>query len=122
MNKLLSGLIELVMETVLRPSLRIAKVRAAMTYLEGVKSARTVVIVICLVFLCGVIVAGGAVLIPLALCIFMPWQPQTKALVAASVGVVYLVVPLLVVSSLLSEKRWMRITGASELVRKAVAE
>jgi hypothetical protein len=66
--------------------------------------------------------AGGAVLMPLALCLFMPWQPQTKALVACAFGAVYLLAPLIVAIVLMSEKRWMRMTRAGKLMKHVLSK
>jgi hypothetical protein len=36
------------------------------------------------------------------------------------IGAMYLIVPAVALVSLLSEKRWMRLTGATEVLRKLV--
>ncbi len=103
-----------------KPLVRRAKIRAAIYYLESVRSARQVVIVAGALVLCFVIIAGGAILIPLALCLFMPWQPLTKAIVASAFGAVYLIVPVAVAVTLMSEKRWMRLTKADKLLNNVL--
>jgi hypothetical protein len=103
--------------TLVEPTLRRARIRAVICYLEMIQTARKSVIILGALIFCFVIMAGGAVLIPLALCLFMPWQPQTKALVACAFGAVYLLVPLIVAIVLMSEKRWMRITRADKLMK-----
>jgi uncharacterized membrane protein len=69
---------------------------------------------------CLAVMAGGAIMMPLSLCLFMPWEPQTKAFVACAFGVVYIVGALIVAIGLMSEKRWMRITRADALVNNVL--
>jgi uncharacterized membrane protein YeiB len=57
---------------------------------------------------------------PIGLLLFMPWDPSTKALVGVAISAVYVVVPVAVISFLLSEKRWLRMTGTAEVLRKLV--
>jgi len=107
---------------VVKPVIRRAKIRATKFYLETVRSARQAVIVFGVVAFCIALMAGGAVLIPLALCLFMPWQPQTKTLVACAFGAVYIAVPFVVATVLMSEKRWMRMTRADELLDNVIGK
>ena len=104
------------------PSLRRAKIRAVICYLEMIRTTRKALIILGVLMFCFVIMAGGAVLMPLALCLFMPWQPQTKALVVLAFGAVYLLAPLIVATVLMSEKRWMRITRADKLVKDVLSK
>ena len=64
------------------------------------------------------LIGAGLVLIPLALLLFMPWEPQTKAIVGIAVGAVYLLVPLAAMLPVLSEKRWMTATGAGDTAKR----
>jgi len=89
-------------------------------YLKAIRTARSALIRLGALMFCLAIIAGGAVLMPLALCLFMPWQPQTKALVAGAFSVVYIVAPLIAAIALMSEKRWMRIMHADALVNKVL--
>ena len=59
-------------------------------------------------------------MIPLALCFFMPWAPETRAIVAISFGAAYVLIPLVVVIALFSEKRWMKASKADKLVKEAL--
>lgn len=116
MNKLLGPILRVAFNTFVGPSLRRAKFRAVIYYLEAVRSARKAVILFGMLVFCLVIMAGGAILAPLALCLFMPWQSETKAIVACSFAAIYVLVPLVVSFALMSEKRWMRLTKAGELM------
>ncbi len=122
MNKLFGPVLQMVYRALVAPSLQRAKIRAVMYYLETIRSVRQAVMTLGVLAFCMAMIAGGAVLIPLALCLFMPWQPQTKALVACAFGAVYITVPLVVAVLLMSEKRWMRMTRADDLVRNVLSK
>jgi hypothetical protein len=117
-NSFFQGVIDWLRSTYFEPSLKILKLRAAIWYLEGIKGARRLLILICLLVFVITLIGASLVMIPLALLLFMPWEPTTKAIVGVVIGAVYLLVPAIALISLLSEKRWMRITGATEVLRK----
>jgi hypothetical protein len=119
-NSLFRGMFDWLRVTYLEPSFKMLKLRAAIYYLEGVKGAHRVLILICLLVFVITLIGAGLVMVPLALLIFMPWEPTTKAVVGIIIGVIYLLVPAIALVSLLSEKRWMRITGATDILRKLV--
>jgi hypothetical protein len=119
-NSFFQGIIDWLRSTYLEPSIKMLKVRAAIYYLEGVKGARRILILICLLVFVITLIGAGLVMIPLALLFFMPWEPATKAIVGIIIGAIYLLAPAIALISLLSEKRWMRITGASDILRKLV--
>ena len=122
MNKLIGPILRMAFNALVEPCLRRAKIRAVIYYLEMIQAARKSVIILGALIFCFVIMAVGAVLIPLALCLFMPWQPQTKALVACTFGAVYLLAPLIVAIVLMSEKRWMRMTRAGMLMKDVIGK
>jgi len=96
------------------------KLRAAIYYLEGVKGAHRMLFLVCMLVFLITLIGAGLVMAPLALLFFMPWELTTKATVGIIIGAVYLLVPTVTLISLLSEKRWMRLTGATEILRKLV--
>jgi TRAP-type C4-dicarboxylate transport system permease small subunit len=73
-----------------------------------------------LLVVCVVILGCGFLLIPVGLCLFMPWAPVTKAIVAVSIGTVYIVIPLIAGLALFSEKRWMKMSSADKLLKSAL--
>jgi hypothetical protein len=117
-NTLVQMLIDWLRRTYLDPLLRVVKAQLAVVYLETIKGTRRVLILLCLLVFVITLIGAGLVLIPIALLIFMPWEPQTKAIVGVVVGGVYLLVPLAATLPLLSEKRWMSLTGAEETVKR----
>ena len=122
MNKLLGLVLRMAFRALVESPLRRARIRAVIYYLEMIRTARQAVMILGALMFCVVIMAGGAVLIPLALCLFMPWQPETKALVACAFGVVYVVAPLIVAMVLMSEKRWMHMTRADKLLKDVLSK
>lgn len=118
MNIFVQVLTDWLKKTYLEPLIRMLKAQAAVVYLEAIKGARRVVILLCLLIFTITLIGAGLVLIPIALLLFMPWDPQTKAIVGIAVGAVYLLVPLVALLPVLSEKRWMAVTGAGDTVKK----
>jgi hypothetical protein len=50
----------------------------------------------------------------------MPWAPETKAIVAISFGAAYILIPVIVVLTLLSKRRWMKMSRAAQLLKEAL--
>lgn len=111
-SSILKGLASSYLESLVE----LAKIRAAVCYVNGVKVIRRLFLLWCALIFCLMLLATGFLLIPIALCFYMPWTPQTKAIVAISFGLVYVIVPFLVMINVFSQKRWMRISGANDLV------
>jgi hypothetical protein len=119
-NSFMQGMFGWLKSSYLNSSLKMLKLRAAIYYLEVVKGAHRILIQICLLVFMVTMIGASLVMIPLALLLFMPWEPTTKAVVGIVIGAVYLLVPAVALMSLLSEKRWMRLTGATDVLRKLV--
>ena len=66
------------------------------------------------------LIAVGLAMIPVALCVFTSWEPSTKLMVALIFAFIYIAVPLILLLSLMSERRWMRIFRANELIERVV--
>ena len=119
-NSIFQMIVDWVKSAYVEPSLRFLKLRAAICYLEGVKGARRILILVCTLVFVITLICAGLVLVPVSMLLFMPWEPGTKALVGIVIGVVYLLVPAIALILLLSEKRWMRVTGATEVLSKLI--
>jgi hypothetical protein len=119
-NSFFQGMLDWLRSSYLEPSFKMLKLRAAVYYLEGVKGAHRILVLICLLVFVITLVGAGLVLVPLVLLLFMPWEPTTKAVVGIIIGALYLLAPAVALISLLSEKRWMRLTGATDVLRKLV--
>jgi hypothetical protein len=103
-------------------SVALAKIQAAIVYVNLVKGTRRFAMLLCVLVFSVVILACGLLLIPVALCLFMPWTPETKTIVAASFGAAYVIIPLIVVMSLFSQKRWMKASQAGKLVQDVLKQ
>jgi hypothetical protein len=105
-------------ESYVRTIVDLLKIEAAIAYLKMLQGTRRFVIVTMLLFFFVVVLGCGFLLIPIALLLFMPWAPETKAIVGICIGAAYVVIPIIVISMLLSEKRWIRWSGVGKLIRQ----
>jgi hypothetical protein len=83
----------------------------AIHYSEAIQATRKAVMVIGALIFCALIIVGCTILIPLALCLLMPRQPETKALVICACGAICLVRSLTVMTVLMPGRagcKWMR--------------
>lgn len=115
-NNILRIIIDWFGKAYIDPSIRLAKVKAAIYYLQAIKAARGVVIGICLLLFVLTMIGAGLVLVPLALIMWAPWTNETKVIVGIIIGAVYVLVPVISAMVFLSQKRWMRMTGASTML------
>jgi len=99
-----------------------AKFRTAIYYMNGVQSVRRLFIFACLLGVSIRLFVLGLLLIPVALCFFMPWTPEVKAGVAILSGLVYLAGSLAILSLLLSERQWLKVSRAKEFLERAAKE
>jgi hypothetical protein len=116
----LKKLLEQLISAKIGASLSLVKIRAAIAYVDFIKHARHLTMLLCLLVLCTVVLACGFLVIPVALCLFMPWAPETKAIVAASFGAAYIIIPLITVMRLFSEKLWMKTSKADILLKRVL--
>ena len=122
MTGILSEIIRRLIGPEVESSVALVKIHAAIVSLNVIKGARRLTMIFCLLVLSIVMLACGFLLIPVALCLFMPWSPETKTIVAASIGAAYIIIPVIVVMVFSSEKRWMKASGADKLVKEALKE
>ena len=108
------------LKSYLESAIELLKIKAVLGYINCIKSVRRIFLLWCFLVFCLVLLAVGLGLVPLALCLFMPWSPQTKAIIAISFGAVYIIVPLIIMLTVFSQKRWMKISGANDLVNNVL--
>jgi len=101
-------------------SVSLLKIESAIVYLNFIKATRGLARLLCVLVISVVVFACGLVMIPVALCLFMPWSPETKAVVVVAFAAAYLVVSLVAIMVLFSEKRWMKVSRADRLVKEAL--
>jgi hypothetical protein len=101
-------------------SAALLKIQAAIIYLHVLKNARRLTMLVCALVFFVIVLACGFLLVPVSLCLFMPWAPETKAIVAASFGAAYVIVSLVVVMVLLREKNWIKVSKVDQLLKDAL--
>jgi NADH:ubiquinone oxidoreductase subunit K len=101
-------------------SVALLKIQSAIVYLHALKNARRLTMLICLLVFFVIVLACGFLLVPVSLCLFMPWAPETKAIVAASFGAAYVIIPLIVVMILFREKNWIKVSKVDRLLKEAL--
>jgi hypothetical protein len=116
-NTLLQMLVDWLKREYLEPVIRSLKAQAASAYLEAIKGSRRLLMLLCLLVFVITLVGAGLVLIPLSL-LTLSGDHNTKAIIGAAVGAIYVLVPLVAMRPLLSEKRWLSVTGAEETARR----
>jgi hypothetical protein len=100
-------------------SVALVKIQSAIIYLHVLKNARRLTKLICLLVFFVIVLACGFLLIPVSLCLFMPWAPETKAIVATAFAAAYVIIPLTVVMILFREKNWIRASKVDKLLEEA---
>jgi hypothetical protein len=122
MMRIIGEVLRRLIGTEIEASVSLAKIGTAIVALNVVKGARRVAMLVCLLILFVVMLACGFLLVPVALCLFMPWSPETKTIVAVSIGAAYLIIPALAIAVLFSQKKWMKASGANKLLKGALKE
>jgi hypothetical protein len=92
------------------------KLRLAIGYLKLVKNSRNLVIQMALLIFFIVILSFGFILIPVSLCLYMPWNTTVKAIVSLSFGLLYTIVPMIALMVAFSEKRWLSTSKLEKLI------
>jgi len=59
---------------------------------------------------------SGFLTIHAALFLLLPWSIETKAWILLGLGLVYFLIPLVLVSLICSRRTWMKVSGAQEMV------
>ena len=115
----ISSFVRNLIESYIQTTIDLLKVEAAIPYLKVLQGVRRFLIRATLLVFFVVVLGCSFLLIPIALLLFMPWAPETKAIVGICIGVAYVVIPIIAISMLLSEKRWVRWSGVGKLIRQA---
>lgn len=100
-------------------SLELIKLEAAIGYVKGVRSARQAFMAILGIVLGAGLLAAGFVLlhIGLGMLLYLAFQSWwTVGVVFLALGILYTLVPLLIIQRLCAEKTWMKFFKADKLV------
>jgi hypothetical protein len=98
----------------------IAKAELVIALIRALGGLRKLIVLTSLWVFLLMLMAGGLVIVPVALCVYMPWGSETKLIVLLSFAAVYIGVPLIALMSVLSERRWLKLFKVDELVAKVV--
>jgi hypothetical protein len=120
MTGILAEIFKRLIGSEIHASAALFKIESAIVYLNLIKGTRSLARLLCMLVVSVIVLACGFLLIPVALCLFMPWSPETKAIVAAAFGAAYLIIPFIAITALFSEKRWMKASRADKLVKEAL--
>lgn len=94
----------------------VVKIKGTLLYLELVRDVRLLGLSLLTSFLFLIMFAIGLLVIPVCL-IFLSGMTESQQFWSVlGYGLLYLLVPIIGIRRNLSEKRWMKITGASSLV------
>ena len=97
-------------------SIRLLKIEAAKSYLNGVRMARLSAIgLIRAGFMIGLILLG-ALLFHAGLFILLPWTLKAKALLGVCLGLVYAACGIVMLRAVTDEKVWMEKSGAAKML------
>ena len=118
--EMISSLLKKLVKSYLDSALELFKIEAVICYLNGINAVRQLTMLWFFRLFCLVLIAVGLGLIPIGLCLFMPWALQTKAIVALAFGAIYIIVPLIIILTAFSQKRWMKTSGAKEMVENVL--
>ena len=118
MHKLIKQLLQVLIGRYVDVQLDLLKIEVASQYVKTVDRIRKIIFILAIRMFVIVLLGGGLILLPIALCMFMPWTEQTRAIVAVCFAGAYIIFPLIVLRITLSERLWMKLTRADEVVRK----
>ncbi|TFH64205.1 MAG: hypothetical protein E4G91_06535 [Candidatus Zixiibacteriota bacterium] len=119
-NKMISisSFVRNLIESYIQTTIDLLKVEAAIPYLKALQGVRRFLIRATLLVFFVVVLGCGFLLLPIVLLLFMPWDDPTKAIVGICIGAAYVVIPIIAIAMLLSEKRWVRWSGVGKLIRQ----
>jgi len=103
-----------------RSVLRPLRIRATLMYVKGVRAARWTafgLVGLCLLY---IFLFGGFLLFHVGLFFYLPWTAAEKGCLFMGLGGGYVALTLLILAFALSQKRWMRMTGADKAVLEAL--
>ncbi len=105
-----------------KTAIDVVKVEIAIRVVKAIGGARKLFMLLSVWIFLLTLVAVGLAMIPVSLCVFMPWAPETKLIVALIFALIYIAVPIFLLMTLMSERRWMKIFRADELVQNIISK
>jgi NADH:ubiquinone oxidoreductase subunit 3 (subunit A) len=117
-EKVIGSLLRSLIGRYRKDTVELVQIKAAALYIKAVAKARQSFIGGMLAILGLLLLLAGFVLIHLALLILLPWSMEIKAIGLLVLGGLYFLVPLIFILAACSERRWMRLSQASKIVRQ----
>lgn len=96
----------------------VVKSRCLTIYLKAMERFRGFFIRGLMACLCLMLATAGFLIIHIGLFLYLPGELETKALIFLILGIVYFIVPLVVVCCLYSRSQWMKVSGAEEIIER----
>ncbi len=120
MHRVLGAVVGAIVAALIKQKRRAAidwlKIRAAIWYLRGVAQARLIAVRIGLVIAGLLLATAGFIAFHVGIFLWLPVSLALKGLLLAALGLIYVVLGWLVVRHLLSERAWLRSSGAQGFV------
>lgn len=104
-----------------RTSIDLAKIEVATMYLKIVKFVRQECMISVLIVLGAIMFANIIGVLQMAILFYAPWGVGWRIAAALLLGVVAVCIPLAVSLKFFSQRRWMEITKADEILNRAMA-
>ena len=114
--KYVVGIIKALLGYLISGLVETLKVEAATRYVAGVRKARRGFIALIGSFLLLLLMMSGFLLIHVALFMWLPWALPLKALLLLGLGLIYLLIGLLAVLAVCSERAWMKFTKVDQIL------
>lgn len=103
-------------------TLELIRITAATYYLQGMKALREVAMLLAGVLFAVVVLSIAIVVTPIAVIMVSTLSAPIKACLILAVGLAVAGAALLALSNIFSEKRWLELTKANEMVEKILNE
>lgn len=105
-----------------KKAVSLAKIQAAAVYLKAIQALHKQAVILALVLFVGFVLAVAIVVAPFMIVLFAPLVPGVKFLLVCLLAVLDLAIPSILLSRLLSERKWMEITKARDFISQALQE
>jgi apolipoprotein N-acyltransferase len=116
---LAGALVTAVLQEYRRVSAQWLKIQAAIWYVKGVAQARRIAVRIVAVVAALLLGTAGFIILHVGLFLWLPVSLAVKGLLLAALGLIYLLAAGLVIRRLLSERSWLKNSGASDFIASA---
>ncbi|HTL70315.1 MAG TPA: hypothetical protein VL404_03390 [Candidatus Eisenbacteria bacterium] len=103
-----------------RTTIGLARIELATLYVRAVKLLRQECMIFTLLLFAMIFFANVFAVIQMAILLYAPWSVAGRIAAAIGFSVLSAVLPLLAVLKFFSQKRWMEITKAEELIQRAM--